>query len=349
MAIITIIGIGQMGSALAFVAAENGNEVRLVGTPVDRKVVDACRRDGRHPKLDTPYPAGMQYFYCEQWQEAVRDADFVIGAISSYGVAWFLGDILKKMDPTLPVLSAAKGLMDQPDGSLISYPAYWERELLKCGIRRDIYALGGPGTADGIIHQDPTQVVLCGKDTVLLELMKNALQTPWFQISLTHDAIGLESAVAIKNAYALGVAIALGYAHRKDANEEYSHVNSQAAVFYQAAKEMIRILNLQKADSDSALVGLGDLFVTATGARTRKLGILLGEGKTVEEAQQILGTMTLESLVIVRRLWNALSIKAKKGEVSLEDFPLLQFVSDVVEGKKAADLPWDRFTFNNLA
>ncbi len=56
MAIITIIGIGQIGSALAFVAAENGNLVRLVGTPVDKEVVDACKRDGRHPKLDRPYP-----------------------------------------------------------------------------------------------------------------------------------------------------------------------------------------------------------------------------------------------------------------------------------------------------
>lgn len=348
MTTVTIIGIGQMGSALAFVAAENGNEVRLVGTPVDKKVVDACRKDGRHPKLDTPYPAGVQYFYCEHWQEAVKGADFVIGAISSYGVAWFLKDILRKMDPSQPVLSAAKGLMDQPDGSLISYPAYWERELRKCGIQRDIYALGGPGTADGIIHHDPTQVVLCGKDPAILTQMKKALHTSWFQISLTHDAIGLESAVAIKNAYALGVAMALGFAHRRDPREENSHVNSQAAVFYQAAKEMIRILTLQKADFDSALVGLGDLFVTATGARTRKLGILLGEGKSVEEAQEILGSMTLESLVIARRLQNALSIQARKGLVKPEDFPLLQFVTDILDGKPVADLPWDRFSFENL-
>lgn len=337
-----------MGSALAFVAAENGNQVRLVGTPVDKKVVDACRKDGRHPKLDTPYPAGMQYFYCEHWQEAVKGSDFVIGAISSYGVAWFLNDILKNMDPSMPVLSAAKGLMDQEDGSLISYPTYWERELRKCGIQRDICALGGPGTADGIIHHDPTQVVLCGKDAALLGSMKKALQTSWFQISLTRDTNGLESAVAIKNAYALGVAMALGYAHRRDSREEYSHCNSQAAVFYQAAKEMVHILNLQHADFDSALIGLGDLFVTATGARTRKLGILLGEGKTVEEAQQILGTMTLESLVIVRRLRNALSIQAQKGLVNLEEFPLLLFVTDVVDGKKVQDLPWERFTFENL-
>lgn len=348
MATITIIGIGQIGSALAFVAAENGNEVRLVGTPVDRKVVDACRKDGRHPKLDTPYPEGFKYYYCEHWQEAVKGADFVIGSISSYGVAWFLKDILMKMDPSQPVLSAAKGLMDQPDGSLLSYPAYWERELCKCGIERDIYALGGPGTADGIIHHDPTQVVLCGKDAAILRMMKKALQTSWFQISLTRDAIGLESAVAVKNAYALGVAMALGFAHRRDPRDENSHVNSQAAVFYQAAKEMVRILTLQKADYDSVLVGLGDLFVTATGARTRKLGILLGEGKTVQEAQEILGSMTLESLVIVRRLQNALSIRARKGQVKLEDFPLLQFVCDVLDGKSVEDLPWERFTFENL-
>ena len=348
MAIITIIGIGQMGSALAFVAAENGNQVRMVGTPVDKKVVDACRQDGRHPKLDTPYPAGLQFYYCAQWQEAVQGADFVIGAISSYGVAWFLTDILKQMDPSLPVLSAAKGLMDREDGALISYPAYWEQELRKCGIERDIYALGGPGTADGIIHRDPTQVVLCGKDTAILRRMKSALETPSFQISLTHDAIGLESAVAIKNAYALGVAMALGFAHRKDAGEEVNHHNSQAAVFYQAAREMLRILDLQHADLDSALVGLGDLYVTATGARTRKLGILLGEGKTVEEAQQILGNMTLESLVIVRRLQNALTIQAKKGLVKLEDFPLLLFVCEVLDGKPVQGLPWVRFTFENL-
>lgn len=348
MAVITIIGIGQMGSALAFVAAENGNRVRMVGTPVDKKVVDTCRKDGRHPKLETPYPAGLQFYYCEQWQEAVRGSDFVIGAISSYGVTWFLEEILKKMDPAMPVLSAAKGLMDQKDGSLLSYPAYWERELLKCGIEREICALGGPGTADGIIRKDPTLVALCGQDPVLLEKMKNTLQTPCFQLSLTRDTDGLECAVAIKNAYALGVSMALGFVRRKDAGAEVSHCNSQAAVFYQAAREMVRILDLQHARMDSALIGLGDLYVTSTGARTRKLGLLLGEGKTVEEARQILGNITLESLVIVRRLWNALSVKARKGEVDLEEFPLLHFVTDVLDGGDVQDLPWDKFTFRNL-
>ena len=122
MAVITIIGIGQMGSALGFVAAENGNVLRFVGTPVDREVVDACLKDGKHPKLDRPYPDGTAFYYCEQWQDAVRGSDFVIGAVSSYGVDWFLQDILMKLDPAMPVLSAAKGLTDLEDGTLISYP-----------------------------------------------------------------------------------------------------------------------------------------------------------------------------------------------------------------------------------
>ena len=36
MATEKIIGSGMMGSALAFPACENGNEVRLVGTHLDR-------------------------------------------------------------------------------------------------------------------------------------------------------------------------------------------------------------------------------------------------------------------------------------------------------------------------
>ena len=348
MAVISIIGIGQIGSALAFVAAENGNQIRFVGTPVDKEVVDACIRDGRHPKLDIPYPAGTQYYYCENWKEAVEGSDFVIGAISSFGVDWFLDTILKQLDPAMPVLSAAKGLADLGNGKLVSFPDYWIRELRKCGIRRNIYALGGPGTAMGIMHRDHTQVVICGKDKALLRMMKNALQTSWFHISLTTDARGLETAVAIKNAYALGVAMALGYARKMQGGEDDAHVNSQAAVFTQAVKEMIKVLELQNAQFDSTLIGIGDLYVTATGARTRKLGLLLGEGKTCEEAQHILGDITLESLVVIRRLADSITIRARKGEVDLNDFPLLQFVIRVLDSGKMEDLPWKQFTFENI-
>ena len=49
MAIVTIIGSGMMGSALAFPARENGHEVRLVGTHLDADIIDECRKCNRHP------------------------------------------------------------------------------------------------------------------------------------------------------------------------------------------------------------------------------------------------------------------------------------------------------------
>ena len=56
MAIVTIIGAGMMGSALAFPARENGNEVRLVGTHLDAEIIDACIRENKHPKFDRAFP-----------------------------------------------------------------------------------------------------------------------------------------------------------------------------------------------------------------------------------------------------------------------------------------------------
>ena len=56
MAVITIVGAGMMGSALAFPARENGNEVRLVGTHLDREVIDECIKTDKHPKFTKKFP-----------------------------------------------------------------------------------------------------------------------------------------------------------------------------------------------------------------------------------------------------------------------------------------------------
>ena len=135
---ITIIGSGMMGSALAFPARENGNEVRLVGTPLDREIIDSCREHGIHPKFDTPFPEGISYYQFEEWKEAVEGCDFVIGGVSSFGVDWFLENVLSELDPAIPVLSVTKGLVNLEDGTLISYPEYWKRKLAAKGIVRDI-------------------------------------------------------------------------------------------------------------------------------------------------------------------------------------------------------------------
>ena len=344
---ITIIGAGMMGSALAFPARENGNEVRLVGTPLDRDIIEKSKLTGRHPKFERDFPAGISYYQFEDWKEAVKGADFIIGGVSSFGVDWFLEEVLAKLDPSVPVLSVTKGLINLEDGTLISYPDYWQRELAKKGIHRTINAIGGPCTSYELVYHDHSEVAFCGENTAEIRMMKEAMKTSYYHISLTNDVVGLESAVALKNGYALGIALTIGLVNRANGPEAGLHFNSQAAAFYQATKEMRKLLAIQGADDDSTNIGIGDLYVTVYGGRTRKIGILLGEGKTYQEALDILAGVTLESLVVSRRVYKAVVKKAELGQLDLSEFPLLSHVADVLDNGKDAELPWDSFTFDH--
>lgn len=343
---IVIIGSGMMGSALVYPAVENGNEVHLVGTPLDREIIDGCRATNQHPKFDIPFPEGVKFYQFEEWRTAVEGADFVIGGVSSFGVEWFLDEVLTHLDPTLPVLSVTKGLFNLSDGTLISYPAYWQSELRKRGIEREVCAIGGPCTSYELVYHDQTEVAFCGEDAATLRMMKEAMATSYYHISLTHDVVGLESAVALKNAYALGVAMTIGLVKRANGEDAGLHYNSQAGAFTQATKEMSRLLRIQGADEDSTYVGIGDLYVTVYGGRTRKIGILLGEGKSYAEAMDILAGVTLESLVVARRVAKAISRKAELGLLDLAEFPLMMHVNDVLDNGKDAELPWEAFTFD---
>ena len=118
--VITIIGSGMMGSALAFPAFENGNEVRLVGTHLDKDIIDHCKSHGQHLKFDRPFPKGVKYYYIEDWKEAAKGADFIIGGVSSFGVDWFLEKILSELDPSVPVLSVGAPLLTSVAGMVVT-------------------------------------------------------------------------------------------------------------------------------------------------------------------------------------------------------------------------------------
>lgn len=336
-----------MGSALAFPARENGHDVRLVGTPLDKDIIDECLKSNKHLKFERPFPSGIKYFQFEQWKEAIKDVDFIIGGVSSFGVDWFLEEVLAKLDHKIPVLSVTKGLINLDDGTLISYPDYWQRELAKRGIKRTINAIGGPCTSYELVYHDQTEVAFCGEDSAQIRMMKEAMQTSYYHISLTNDVVGLESAVALKNGYALAIAMTIGLVNRHHGEDAGLHFNSQAAAFYQGVKEMRLLLEMQGASRDCENIGIGDLYVTVYGGRTRKVGILLGEGKTYQEAMNILAGVTLESLVVSRRVYNAMARKAELGQANLDDFPMLCHAAAVLDNGKDAELPWESFTFDD--
>ena len=346
MAVITIVGSGMMGSALAFPARENGNEVRLVGSPLDREIIDACIKTNRHPKLEKDFPDGVKYYQIEELELALDGADLLIGGVSSFGVEWFGDCVLPRVREDLPVLSVTKGLMDREDGTLISYPDVWREKMTAIGKKLSLNAIGGPCTSYELVAHDQTEVAFCGDDMDVLRRLKSWLATDYYHISLTTDVLGIESAVALKNGYALGIALTIGLNQKSFGIDSPLHYNSQAAVFGQAFKEMYKLLKMQGAWSlENIAVGTGDLYVTVYGGRTRQIGILLGRGLDIDEAKAVLNGVTLESLVVAVRVARAVRIKAAKGEVDLADFPLLMHVDEILSEKKPVDIPWETFTF----
>ena len=346
MKIITIIGAGMMGSALAFPARENGNEVRLVGTPLDREIIDAIRQTNRHPKFVKSFPAGILCYQIEELEKAIEGADFIICGVSSFGVDWFRDEVLPKLHDNIPVISVTKGLMNTPDGDLLTYLDIWQEKLDELGKNIPLNAIGGPCTSYELVTHDQTEVSFCGKDINVLRMIKSAMATDYYHISLSTDIVGVESAVALKNGYALGIALTIGLNQKEFGMDSELHFNSQAAVFGQSVREMYKLLKLQGADDfDNLVLGAGDLYVTVYGGRTRLVGILLGRGLNINEAKAELKGVPLESLVVAERVAKAIKVKAEKGIANIEDFPLLMHIDEIISQKKAVNIPWDEFTF----
>ena len=172
------------------------------------------------------------------------------------------------------------------------------------------------------------------------------MATDYYHISLSTDIVGVESAVALKNGYALGIALTIGLNQKAFGIDSELHFNSQAAMFGQSVREMAKLLALQGAgDLDNLVLGAGDLYVTVYGGRTRLVGILLGRGLTIDEAKAELNGVTLESLVVAERVARAVRISAAAGVLKLEDFPLLLHIDDILTKKAPVDIPWNAFRF----
>ena len=345
MATVTIVGSGMMGSALAFPARENGNEVRLVGTHLDREIIENCKKYNRHPKFEKDFPDGVVFYQIEELSSALDGADLVIGGVSSFGVDWFADNILPVIPENLPVLTVTKGLFDTPDGKLLTYPDLWQKKLDSIGKKLSLNAIGAPCTSYELVAHDQTEVSFCGKDIGILEKLRNIMQTDYYHISITTDVTGIESAVALKNGYALGIALTIGL-NQKNFGDDTLHFNSQAAVFGQASKEMYRLLDFQNALSlNNLCVGMGDLYVTVYGGRTRLVGILLGKGLDIDEAKAQLNGVTLESLVVAERVARAVKKNIADGILCAEDFPLLLHIDEIISEKKPVNIPWESFTY----
>jgi glycerol-3-phosphate dehydrogenase (NAD(P)+) len=352
MANVTIVGAGFMGTAMAWPLADNGHKVYLVGTHLDAEIIKSCKERQYHPRLQRKLPDGVKALYSEEIAESMRDANIIVSGVNSLGVHWIGKTLAQHIRPGQTIIAITKGLESTPEGNLTILPDVLASEL-PTGIRDQVKyaAVGGPCIAGELAGRRQSCVVFGSRDRDTADKLAEIFRTAYYHIWTTKDLVGLEFSAALKNAYTLGVGIALGMLEKVggvDAAGANMH-NAAAAVFAQACTEIERVVRFAGGIPSFAygLPGAGDLYVTCVGGRTVRLGILLGSGRTIAEARSIMAGETLESVEIIRAMGAALPKIIERGNITLDELPLMRTLVDIVVKGRPADLPFDKF-FGNL-
>jgi len=348
MSIITILGAGVMGTATAYPLSDNGHQIRLVGTHLDHDWIESCKKTGFHPKLKRQLPDNVKAFYIEELEEALEGRDFIVSGVNSMGVRWTGKQLSPFIRPGDKVIAVTKGMEADDQGNLLPLPEVLRSELPE-SVRDQVSlgAIGGPCIAGELAGRRQSAVYFGCHDLKAAQFMAENFRTDYYHVWVTNDLLGLETAVAMKNAYATGVGIALGVLENSggvDAAGAHMH-NLAAALFAQACIEMHRVLELTGGNTAFAygLPGAGDLYVTCQGGRSTLLGKLLGKGILYPEAVHMMEGETLEAALFVQQMDKALTLMEARGVLTSQQMPFMHLLIDVIVHDQPVKFLLDQF------
>lgn len=347
MATVSVLGSGIMATALTFPLVDNGHDVRLVGTHLDRDIIDGIRATGVHPGLGLQVPEGVRAYQLEEAEEAFEGAQVALSGVNSFGVRWAGRQFASLLQPGMMVLSIAKGMEAEENGDLRILPEVLAEEVPP-DLREQVSwsAIGGPSIAGEVAVRRDTCVVFTSRDADVLERLAATFRTHYYHVWTNTDFIGVEVCAATKNCYALGAGFMEGILDRKRESEaRYRNYNYGAALFGQAAREFGRFMELfgGRPETPYGLPGVGDMFVTSMGGRNVKVGRLVGSGLRFSEARERMPGVTLEGAAAIEVIGGALPRLTERGIIEPEDFPLMRHLHAVVALNEPLDMPWDAF------
>ncbi len=347
MAIITILGAGLMGTAVAWPLADNGHEVRLVGTHLDAEIIRSCLDRGVHPRLRRQLPGRVRPFFVEDLAEALDGADVIVSGVNSLGVHWIGRTLGPLLWPGATVIAVTKGLEASSDGNPRILPDVLRAELpAALRDRVTLAAIGGPCIAGELAGRRQTCVVFTSRDAAALARLRATFATDYYHIWTSTDIIGVETCAALKNAYTVAVGMAAGLLDRAGGPDEAAAAmhNPAAALFGASAREMTRIVALMGGGPENVawLPGVGDQYVTCAGGRTIRLGRLLGAGLTYSEAVREMAGETLEGAYVIKQLAQALPVWEARGLIRGDELPLLRMLCRVIAGDARVEIPFER-------
>ncbi|MBB1508416.1 2-dehydropantoate 2-reductase N-terminal domain-containing protein [Tessaracoccus sp. MC1756] len=352
MATIAVLGAGIMASALATPLADNGHTMRLVGTHLDREIIDSIKSTGVHPNLGLTLPEGTTAYQLEEAADAFDGIDLVLSGVNSFGVHWAGQQLATLLRPGMHVIALAKGMEADDEGNLTILPRVLAGEVPD-ELRSQVTfsAIAGPSIAGEVAVRRHTSVVFTGDRQEVLDMWRGLFATEAYHVWTNTDFVGVEVCAATKNCYAFGAGFMSGIldAMGDTAGERYVNFNYGAALFGQASIEMIQFMDLLGGSPTTplGLPGIGDCFVTSMGGRNVKCGRLVGSGLTFSQARDQMPGVTLEGAAAIAVIGEAMVKLTDRGIVAPEKFPLLRHLYEVVGLDRQVNVPWDSFFGSN--
>ncbi len=308
-----------MGAALAMVHARAGASVTLLGTRFDDATIETVRAGLPHPALAITLPPAIDCRKHDAWGAVLRNAERIVLAISSDGLAEVVGEIAPAIRTSAVWTIATKGW----DPDTLRTPS---EVVIGSGGGR-VVVLAGPALAPELVAGAPTAMVCASTDAEAAESVAGTLRAAGVSATITDDVPGAEVAAAYKNVTAIAVGMCEGLSETL-AESVFVHrfANARAATFAVGLGDMCRLADPLggRIETIVGLAGAGDLYVTCLGGRNGNLGRLLGSGQTPEQAQRTIGS-TVEG---VANTSAALALAVKLGV----ELVAARIVADVLDG-----------------
>ena len=271
---ITVLGSGGWGTALALLLLDNGNDVTLWSFMEEECRV--LREKRENPMLKgVPLPEAL---HLTSSMDALAESGLVVMATPSFAVRATARKAAPLLRQDAVVVSVAKGI--EKDTALCLTQVIGEELGGKCRV----VALSGPSHAEEVGRRVPTGCVAASRDMAAAELVQEVFMSPRFRVYTNSDVLGVELGAALKNVLALccGISDGMGLGD-----------NTKALLMTRGMTEMARLGVAMggKKETFAGLSGMGDLIVTCTSmhSRNRRCGILIGQGKGVQEAMKEVG------------------------------------------------------------
>ncbi|MBR6381636.1 MAG: NAD(P)-dependent glycerol-3-phosphate dehydrogenase [Lachnospiraceae bacterium] len=313
MAKVTVLGGGTWGIALAILLDQNGHEVQVWSAlESEIRMLSETHTHKMLPGVTLP----ESITYTSDDETAVTGRDLLVMAVaSSYTRA-----TAKRLAPLVPkgqlILDVAKGV---EEGTMKTLSQQIEDEIPQANVA----VLSGPSHAEEVSRLLPTSIVVAARTKETAEYIQNLFMCETFRVYTSSDILGVELGGALKNVVALaaGIADGLGYGD-----------NAKAALITRGIAEIARLGTKMgcQAETFYGLTGIGDLIVTCASmhSRNRRCGILIGQGKSLEEAQKEVG-MVVEGVYSAKA---GLALAKKYGV----EVPIIEQTNLVLfEGKDA--------------